>query len=69
MSVLLSIWNTIQHTLFPCFEEVPEPLSEKEKQFIQVTTLMNPQQYMGNYKRKGAGRKPKDRISLLRKQE
>lgn len=66
MSILLSIRNTIQHTLFHYFEEVPEPLSEKEQQFIQVITLMNPQQYMSNYKRKGNGRRPEDRVSLLK---
>lgn len=66
MSALLSVWNTIQHTLFPFFEEILDPLSEKEQQFIQVVTLMNLQQHMSNYKWKGNGRKPEDRASLLK---
>jgi len=66
MSILLSIWNTIQNTLFPFFEETLDPLSEKEQQFIQVVTLMNPVNYMSNYKWKGVGRKPEDRVSLLK---
>lgn len=66
MSILLSTWNTIQNTLFPFLEEVLEPLSEKEQQFVQVVTLMNVQQYACNYKWKGIGRKPADRISLLK---
>ena len=66
MNILLSIRNTIQNNLFPYFEEVPEPLSEKEQRFIQVVTLMNPQKHMSNYKRKGNGRKPEDRVSLLK---
>jgi len=66
MNILLSVWNTIQHTLFPYFEEVLDPLSEKEQQFIQVVTLMNPEKYMSNYKWKGNGRKPEDRVSLLK---
>jgi len=66
MTVLLSIWNTVQHTLFPYFEEALEPFSEKEQKFIQAATLMNPQKYMSNYKWKGNGRKPEDRVSLLK---
>jgi len=66
MSILLSVWNTIQNNLFPYFEEVLEPLSEKEQRFIQVVTLMNPQKHMSNYKWKGNGRKPEDRVSLLK---
>jgi hypothetical protein len=66
MSILLSTWNTIQNTLFPFFKEVLEPLSEKEQQFVQVVTLMNVRQYACNYKWKGIGRKPADRISILK---
>ncbi len=42
MNILLSVRNTVQHTLFSYFEEVLEPLSEKEQMFIQAVTLMNP---------------------------
>lgn len=66
MSILLSTWNTIRNTLFPFFKEVLEPLSEKEQQFVRVVTLMNVQQYACNYKRKGIGRKPADRIPILK---
>jgi transposase len=66
MNILLSVWNTIQDNLFPFFEEILEPLSEKEQQFIQVVTLMNPQNHVSNYKWKGIGRKPEDRLSMLK---
>ncbi len=66
MNILPSVRNTVQDNLFPFFEEIPEPLSEKKQQFIQAVTLMNPQKHMSNYKRKGNGRKPGDRVSLLK---
>lgn len=66
MSILLSVWNTIQNTLFPFFEETLDPLSEKEQQFIQVITLMDPAKYVSPYRWKGIGRKPEDRLSLLK---
>jgi hypothetical protein len=66
MSILLSVWNTIQDNFFPFLKEVLDPLSEKEQQFVQVVTLMNLQNHTNNYKWKGIGRKPKDRISLLK---
>lgn len=66
MSLLLSIWNTIQNTLFPFFEETPDPLTEREQKFIQVITLAEPQKHMSNYKWKGIGRKPEDRVSILK---
>lgn len=66
MSILLSVWNTIQNDLFPFFEEELGPPGEKEQQFIQVITLMNPAKFMSKYEWKGTGRKPEARISLLK---
>ena len=41
MSTLFDIWNTIQSSLFPRFEEELDPLSEKEQQFIRVVSLLD----------------------------
>ena len=41
MSTLSQIFNSIQNTLFPWLEEALDPLSEKERQFVQVVSLMN----------------------------
>lgn len=41
MSTLFEIWYTTQAKLFPWLEEHLDPLSEKEKQFVQVVSLMD----------------------------
>jgi len=66
MNILFSVWNTIQTTLFPWLEEEPDPLTEKEKQFVEVISLMDLDQYMGDYQWKGVGRKLKDRLNIMK---
>jgi hypothetical protein len=66
MNFLHSIWNTIQSTLFPWLEEELDPLSEKEKQFVEVVELMDLLQYLVIFRWCGIGRKPKNRISILK---
>ena len=41
MSTLFDVWNTIQTQLFPSFEQELDPLTEKEREFIQVVTLLD----------------------------
>ena len=41
MRTLFDIWNTIQLNLFPWFEEILDPLTEKEKQLISVVSLLD----------------------------
>lgn len=36
MNNLFDIWHSTQVRLFPWFEERLDPLSEKEKEFVQV---------------------------------
>ena len=66
MNILLSVWNTIQTKLFPWLEEELDPLSEKEKQFVEVVALMDLEQYMREYRWQGIGRKRKNRLSILK---
>ncbi len=66
MHRLLSVWNTIQRTLFPWFEEALDPLTEKQKQFVAVIELMNPEPFLVQFDWVGNGRKPKERLYLLK---
>ena len=41
MSTLFDVWNTIQTQLFPSFEQELDPLTGKEREFIQVVSLLD----------------------------
>ena len=66
MSSLISLWNTIQSTLFPWLEEELDPLTEKQKHFVSVIELMNPEPFLKQFNWIGNGRKPKKRLNLLK---
>jgi len=66
MSTLLGIWNTIQAQLFPSLEQELDPLSKKEREFIQVVSLLDLPKYMKEYRWHGFGRKKKSRISIAK---
>jgi transposase len=66
MNILKSIWNSIQHSLFPWLEEELEPLSEKERQFIEIISLLDLVQYMKEFQWCGNGRKPKSRLNIMK---
>ena len=66
MSHLFEIWQTIQNTLFPWLEEVLDPLTEKEREFVQVVQLAEIQKHMGPYRWEGMGRKPEDRLAIAK---
>ena len=66
MNILKAIFNTIQNTLFPWIEEPLGPLTEKEKQFVEIVSLMNLPEHMRDYRWKGIGRKKKSRLCLMK---
>ena len=66
MHGLISLWNTIQSTLFPWLEEELDPLTEKQKHFVSVIELMNPEPFLKQFNWIGNGRKPKKRLNLLK---
>jgi hypothetical protein len=66
MSTLFDIWNTIQSSLFPRFEGELDPLSEKEKQFIRVVSLLDLGKHLKAYAWRGIGRRRKSRLSLAK---
>ena len=66
MSTLFDIWNTIQTQLFPWLEQELDPLSEKEREFVQVVSLLDLPSHMKEYRWRGFGRKKKSRISMAK---
>jgi len=66
MSTRFDIFHTIQTSLFPWLEETLDPLTKKERQFVQVISLLDLHEHMKPYRWQGKGRKPKDRISIAK---
>lgn len=66
MHGLIGLWNTIQSTLFPWLEEELDPLTEKQKHFVSVIELINPEPFQRQFNWIGNGRKPKKRLNLLK---
>lgn len=66
MSTLFNIWHTIQHTLFPWMEEVLEPLTDKQREFVRVIELAEIEKHIKPYRWTGIGRKREDRLAIVR---
>lgn len=66
MNTLFRMWDNIQLTIFPWLEEELGPLTEKEKQLIQIISIMDPGRHMHKYTWERLGRKPKSRQKLLK---
>jgi len=64
MNTLFSLWISIQQKLFPWLNEVLDPLTEKEKEFVRVAELAEVDKHIGPYRWIGNGRKPKDRKGM-----
>jgi len=64
---LLNLWNSIESYLFPVLEtELEEELSQKEQEFIRVCTASELEKHIDRLNWQGVGRKPKDRLSILK---
>lgn len=66
MSTLFVIWNTIQTQLFPWLEQELDPLSDKEREFVQVVSLLDLPSHMKQFRWRGFGRKKKSRINMAK---
>ena len=66
MSTLFDIWNTIQTKLFPWLEQELDPLSDKEREFVQVVSLLDLPSHMKEFSWRGLGRKKKSRINMAK---
>ena len=50
MSPLLSIWHSMQHTLFTWLENELDLLTEKQHEFARVVELAEVQKHMNPYR-------------------
>ncbi|HQO78804.1 MAG TPA: transposase [Thermodesulfobacteriota bacterium] len=66
MSTLFDVWHTTQTRVFPWLEEQLDPLSEKEKEFVQVVSLIDLPKHMRAYRWFGIGRKRVDRTAIVK---
>jgi hypothetical protein len=66
MNTLFDIWNNIQSNLFPWLEEELDPLTEKEKQFVSIISLLDLSKHLRHYAWCGIGRKRKSRLNLAK---
>lgn len=67
MNTLFSLWDTIQTRLFPVIEEeIQTELTIKEKQFVEVVSLMDICKHMRAYAWCGIGRKKSRRDKILK---
>lgn len=66
MNSLSSLWRSIQRSLLPWLEKELEPLTEKQQEFIRVVELASIQKHIQPYRWKGIGRKPEDRLAILK---
>ena len=66
MSTLLNIWGTIQRQLFPSLECEIGPLTEKEKDLIQIIAFLDLPRHLSSYQWQGWGRKPKSRLAICK---
>jgi len=66
MSTLLNMLNTIQTKLFPQLEQKLDPLSEKEREFVQVISLLDLPSQTNQFCWRGFGRKRKSRLNMAK---
>jgi hypothetical protein len=59
MSTLFDIWHSIQTHLFPALEQGLDPLSDKERRFVEVICLLDFPGHMRQFCWRGFGRKKK----------
>jgi len=66
MSTLFDIWHIMQTELFPWLEEEFDPLSDKEREFVQIVSLLDLPSHMREYRWRGFGRKKKSRLNMAK---
>lgn len=66
MDFLSNLFNSIQRSLFPALEEELNELSVHEKEFVRTVELTDPSKFINEYKWLGYGRKPSERLCLIK---
>jgi hypothetical protein len=66
MSRLSSLWNHLNRSLFPELEEVLDPLTEKQRQFVSVCEVMRLDRHMSAFANLRLGAKKLPRIDFAK---
>ena len=66
MRTLSEAFNSIQKWLLPELEEELGDLTDKQKEFVETVELLELEKFMEPYYWQGVGRKPADRLSILK---
>ena len=66
MSMLSSLWNTIQDFLYPFLEEELDPLTAKQREFIAVCEMAQLDRHMARYRGSWLGRKKMPRLDFAK---
>jgi len=66
MEFLSGLFNSIQNWLLPGLEDEFGELTSKQEEFVRAVELINPLEFIDRYDWKGVGRKPSDRLCLLK---
>jgi len=66
MEFLSGLFNSIQSWLLPELEEELGELTKNQSEFVRAVELINPLEFIDKYNWKGIGRKPADRLSLIK---
>ncbi len=66
MRILSSAFNSIQKWLFPVLEEEIGELTEKQREFVRVVELIDPEKFMAPFRWGGFGRPTDERLSISR---
>ncbi len=65
MPALQDLWQHLQRSLFPVLTEELGPLGEKDRQFVEVISLLPLGRFMARYQWIGNGRPPHERVWLM----
>ncbi len=66
MKSLSNLFNSIQSWLLPELEEELGELTARQTEFVRAVELINPLAFIDKYDWQGIGRKPSDRLCLLK---
>src|SRR3989442_461417 len=66
MAQILEIWNHVQRRLFPMLEEEMGELTEKDRHFVRVVSLVTLDPFLEPYRWSGVGCPPKERACIAR---
>lgn len=66
MSTLSDVWNTIQKQLFPSLEKELGPLTEKEREFVKVVSMLDLPEHTKAYHWRGFGRRRQSRLGMAK---